>query len=71
MEPEPHEMIRVESNQTETMFECLAEGCDRVVVLNRQDRRLTVVKVGDAAALHYGSSGLISLEATATPRTVG
>lgn len=71
MEPERHEMICVESNQTETMFECLTEGCDRVVVLNRKDMRLTVVKAGDAAALHYGSSGLISMEAAVTQRTVG
>jgi len=71
MDPERHEMIRVESNETETLFECLTEGCDRVVVLNRMDMRLTVVKTGDAGAMHYGSSGLVSMEAAVTQRTVG
>jgi hypothetical protein len=71
MDPERHEMIRVESNQTETMFECLTEGCDRAVVLNREDMRLTVVKAGDAAAVHFGSSGLVAMEAAVTQRTVG
>ena len=64
---ECHEMLPIESNDAETLFECVVSECGRRVVLHRGEMRLTVVAAGDETALHSGSSGPVAMTATVMP----
>jgi hypothetical protein len=64
MEPERHEMVVVARQGTESLFECTVGTCGRRIILNHDDGRMSVVVTGDREALHFGSSGLVSMTAS-------
>jgi hypothetical protein len=68
MELERHEMVVAARKGMESLFECTVEACRRQMILDHHDGRMTVVVVGDPEALHYGSSGLVSLVASVDVR---
>jgi hypothetical protein len=63
MDAKRHEMTAAARNDCETLFECTAEGCDRTMVIDRITGHLTVIDGGDDRALHYGSTGFVSMTA--------
>lgn len=64
MTNERHLMICVDSDGTESIFECTVAGCGRRLVFDHVGARLKVLHPGSSSALHQGSTGLVAVTAT-------
>lgn len=51
----------------DSVFECTVDGCGRSLVIDREQRRVTVVRQGNNAVPHSGASGPVMIAAEVDP----
>jgi hypothetical protein len=61
---ERHLMMCVDSDGTDSIFECTVAGCGRRLIFDHVGARLKVLRPGSSSALHHGSTGLVGVTAT-------